>query len=158
MSEFRYHGNIDSLGRALEAMKRGTRVKRSTDGVGWIVCPAGETGSGWSYADVLAIGSRYNKNIFASSYDEGTPGAFDGRRNFNKAYSQVVGDPVGVAYGPDVVIDMYTMYLGVPVAGNYLVMGASGMLAVGGDASTAIAEVQVGAVTNGDPIKIKALR
>lgn len=156
-AEFRYHGNIDSLGRSAEAFPAATRVSKNAQGE-WAKTASGQVGSGWAYATVLAIGSRYNKNIFDSTYGEGVLGNYNAERNYNKGYTQAIGEPVGVVYGPDVVIANFTLYHGLPAINDLLAVGADGKLMKTTDRAIAVAEVQIGAINSGDPIKIKALK
>jgi len=157
--DFKYIGNLDSLGTASEAMKRGQCIKRTSDGTGWEGCDDAERASGFSYHEVRLLSTGYN--IYTSSYDEGLSSDFYGRRNHNKPFLANVGDPIGVAIGAGVVIEGYDLYYGTVAPEELLIAGVSGLLrkaANSTEEAKACARVQVGGTsTDGDLIKIITL-
>lgn len=140
-------GIIESRYVSAEEIPLGRQVKLNAD-TKWVKAGDDELASGIATQAVRSIGTNPNAiDIYASSYDEGLPGEYDGRRNVLKVTFANLGDPLGVLQGSGNVIDWIGSnpgFLGTVVPGDLLTSGPSGEFKKTTNRDIAYARVQVG--------------
>jgi hypothetical protein len=151
-------GIIESRWPSAEEIPQGRIVRLNADSK-WIKAGDGEYGSGIATQHVRQIGTVTGAiDIYASSYDEGLPGEYSGRRNVLKVTFANVGDPLGVLQGAGNVVEWIGIpgFLGILVPEDLLTSGPSGefkkttnrdvaiaRVTSGGDASVAGSEISI---------------
>lgn len=145
---FRLYVHLYPLKKAVELMESGQRVSVNSDG-DLIKCPEGDKGFGWSRVYVVDKG-KTGYDILQSTVGYSNPNLGGDIANLN--------DPIGVAIGQEVIMDDYSLYLGVIETNDYLAVGTSGLLEKTSDSTEAVAQsLRGGNASNGDRIEIRSL-
>ena len=146
--QIRYIGGvIESRYPSAAEIRKGRQVKLNAD-TKWVECAEDELAAGIATQAARNIGSVPDSiDIYASNYDNGLPGEYNGRRNVLQVTFSAVGDPLGVLQGSGNKIDWIGSnpgFLGTPVVGDLLTSGPSGEFKVTANRDIAFARVEVG--------------